>query len=74
VFSKGSEQASWDGIIYAPNGLADLSGNFNNGHSLGPVVANALSTGNSSNANNQNFGTCSSCWVHPPTYTYDLHQ
>jgi hypothetical protein len=74
VFVRSGQEASWDGIIYVPNGLASMDGNWNGGHSLGPVMANALSTGDDSNSNSLNFGPCPDCWNHPPTYNYDLHQ
>jgi hypothetical protein len=74
IFNRLGQEASWAGIIYVPNGLAAMNGNWNGGHALGPVMANALSAGDGLNSNSLNFGTCSDCWNHPPTYNYNLQQ
>ncbi len=76
IFKTSGQQAAWQGILYVPNGLAVIDTNYNNGQAhaaYGPIIAYSFGNGYEHPANNQHFGTCTSCFVHP-TFNIDLHQ
>ncbi len=68
-----TEQAGWDGIVYAPYGSVTMATNSNHKPN-GPMIALSFTVGDGGNSNSVAFAKCTTCWTRPPTYTFGLNQ
>lgn len=76
IFFINANQNDWKGIVFVPNGLAAIGGNFNNsGITHGVLMAYSIGIGMDGHpSNNAAFGPCSECFIEPATTITNLNQ